>query len=48
VRSIADRALLAAGPHARTLDVTGLAPGLYLLDAEAGGVRTSHKLLIVR
>jgi hypothetical protein len=48
VRSIADRAPLAAGPHARTLDLAGLSPGLYLLDAEADGVRTSHKLLIVR
>jgi hypothetical protein len=48
VRSIVERTELAAGPHARTLDVAGLAPGLYLLAAEAGGVRTSHKLLVVR
>ena len=46
VRTIVDRAELPAGPHRRTLDVAGLAPGLYLLHAETAGARATRKLVI--
>ena len=48
VRTLVDRAEFAAGTGAQTFVTAGLAPGIYLLDAETGDTHVSRKLLIVR
>jgi hypothetical protein len=48
MRTIVDRADLPAGPYTRAVELAGLAPGLYVLDAAADGSHVSQKLVIAR
>jgi hypothetical protein len=42
------RGVLGQGDHAVEIDVAGLAPGIYLVRANAGNASTTHRLVVTR
>ena len=48
VANLLDREMLAAGEHAAQIRTDGWSPGCYVYRLEAGGLRLTRKLLVVR